>query len=279
MEKWFIIGFCAWLANLLRAGSGGGGGGGSGEKNPQAAQAMARTLEFARNHIIAISISVTLAVIFLAAILILLMWLSSRGQFMFLDCLAKNKAEVRNPWKTFKQRANSLLGFRLLMIAIGFAVMIAVGIPTGFIIIAAKSSAFSLAAAVVMIFFAILFFIIVVCFFGFVQASTLDFVVPIMYLHGINVFAAWGKFLPVLKSHFWKLILYFLFKILIVICTTAITIAIFFIGCCFCCISVILLIPYIGTVILLPFPSFVRYYSLCFLRQFGSEFDVFTAAA
>ena len=155
MEKWLIIGFCAWLANLLRAGSGGGGGGGSGEKNPQAAQAMASALEFARNHIIAISISVTLAVIFLAIILILLMWLSSRGQFMFLDCLAKNKAEVRNPWKIFKQRANSLLGFRLLMIAIGFAVMIIVGIPTGFIIIAAKSSAFSLAAAVVMIFFAI----------------------------------------------------------------------------------------------------------------------------
>ena len=43
-----------------------------------------------------------------------------------------------------------------------------------------------------------------------------------------------------------------------------------------CCIAVIpLIIPYLGTVLLLPIYVFWRCYSLYFLRQAGSELDVF----
>jgi hypothetical protein len=148
-------------------------------------------------------------------------------------------------------------------------------IPIALLAIAAKSAGFNIAISIAMIFVLVLMIITAAIFFGLVKSLTFDFVVPIMYLQKISTFAGWGKFWSLLKGHFWKIMLFLLFKLLITICIGAIVFGIVLIGCCFCCISAILFIPYIGTVILLPFPSFLRFYTLCFLRQFGSEFDVF----
>jgi hypothetical protein len=40
-----------------------------------------------------------------------------------------------------------------------------------------------------------------------------------------------------------------------------------------------MLLPYVGTVLLLPVLMFKRCYSLCFLARFGPEYDVFPPAA
>jgi len=274
MEKWFVIGFCAWLANLTRGGSGMSHF--NYDKTDHSMdEVWAKITGFASEHIVAISIAIIAGAIFLVAIFILLLWLSSRGKFMFLDCLAKNKAEAAKPWATFKKQANSFLGFQILLTVTATAVITGMGIPIALLAIAAKSAGFNIAISAAMIFVLVLMVITAALFFGLVKSLTGDFVVPIMYLQKISVFAGWGKFWPLLKLHFWKIMLFLLFKLLISMCIGAIIFGIVLIGCCFCCISAILLIPYIGTVILLPFPSFLRFYTLCFLRQFGSEFDVF----
>jgi hypothetical protein len=41
---------------------------------------------------------------------------------------------------------------------------------------------------------------------------------------------------------------------------------------CTCCIA---MIPYVGTVILLPLSVFLRAYTLCFIEQFGPEWRFF----
>ena len=43
---------------------------------------------------------------------------------------------------------------------------------------------------------------------------------------------------------------------------------------CACCLSAL---PYLGTVLLLPVPTFKRSFSLLYLRQFGPDFDLFSA--
>jgi hypothetical protein len=275
-EKWLVIGFCAWLANILR---GGFHGTNFNFHNHHPAPESARILELFHSHLIAISIISIVAAVFIIGIVILCLWLSSRGQFMFIDCLAKNKAQIIQPWQTFKRQANSLFGFRLLLMVIGFAVITAMCLPIVFFAIAAKASDVFAITAIVMIIFMVLLIILASSILGLVQALAFDFVVPIMYLQKINILAAWQRFWPMLKCHFWKIMLYMLFKLLMTLCIGAIVMFIFVLGCCCCCISVILLIPYIGTVILLPFPSFSKLYNLCFVRQFGSEFDVFSSAA
>ena len=43
-----------------------------------------------------------------------------------------------------------------------------------------------------------------------------------------------------------------------------------------CCIAgCLLVLPYLGTVLLLPVLVFRRSYSLCYLAQYGGEYDVF----
>ena len=73
-------------------------------------------------------------IIFVAAIVIpiiiiiavVLCWLRSRGQFMFVHCVAGNKAEVAVPWNKFSRHGNSLFLFRIVIGLIGF---FAIGLP------------------------------------------------------------------------------------------------------------------------------------------------------
>ena len=58
----------------------------------------------------------------------------------------------------------------------------------------------------------------------------------------------------------------------------AIVAALFFLGLitcgCACCLAAL---PYLGTVLLLPVPTFKRAFSLFYLRQFGPDFDLFVS--
>lgn len=273
-EKWMVIGFCAWLANLIREGIRGTTR--FNFRNPQATEETAKVIDFIRAHIIAISIFAGIAAIFFIALILVLLWLNSRGQFMFLDCLAKNRAKIIEPWKTFKKQANSLLGFRLIFIIVSYAAITALIAPIIFLVIAIKSAGFNILAVIALVFVLVLLAITAALFFGTIQALTFDFVVPIMYLQKIKIYSAWQKFLPILGTYFWKIMLYLLFKAVLMICIWSIIIGITFVGCCCLCgAGIILFIPYIGTVILLPLFSFVRLYTLCFLRQLGNELDVF----
>ena len=61
---------------------------------------------------------VPLAIFILSSLFILMVvfiWLNSRGKFMFLYCVALNRAEVAEPWNRFGTQANSLFWFRLAL--------------------------------------------------------------------------------------------------------------------------------------------------------------------
>src|SRR5690242_8470363 len=86
LSKWFVVGFCAWLAGLGESGGGPGGGfnSSSGHFNNQNATDQARQFcHEVRDYVIAnlawiIPVAVTLVVLLLA-ISVLIIWLSSRG--------------------------------------------------------------------------------------------------------------------------------------------------------------------------------------------------------
>jgi hypothetical protein len=121
--------------------------------------------------------------------------------------------------------------------------------------------------------FSILLFLILLIFFGLLQSFTKDFVVPIMYLGTTKCVDGWRKFLSILSVNKCKFLLYVLFQIVIGIAIGGIIFALALFTCgCACCLMVI---PYIGTVLLLPILVFSRSYSLYYLRQYGSSFDVF----
>jgi hypothetical protein len=270
LGRWFVIGFCAWLANLANPGGGGGGPNYQGGDLHEAKQFVVENMAW----LIPVVIFGALIII---GLWLVFTWLSSRGRFMFLHCVAQNKAEVRVPWHKFREHGNSLFVFRIVVGLIAFA---AFAIPIIlFVVLIASLAAGGApeAGAILGLVLAGLGFFVLAIVFWIVGRFTIDFVVPIMFLRTKKCVAAWREFLAVLTENKGRFTLYLLFRIVIGIAVTAI---IFGAGCgtC-CCVFCILAIPYIGTVLLLPILVFERSYSLFYLRQYGLQFDAFSPEA
>ena len=280
LGKWFIIGFCAWLAYLGESGGfnfqvpGGGGGHGSGGEN------FRHEFEHAKGYVLSnLDWIIPLAAFLIVVILglgLLFLWLNSRGKFMFLHCVALNKADVSKPWSQFAHEGNSLFLFRLGLGLIGWvltlslvvliAVMIFRMVQRGEPDVGGILGAVGL--GLVLVGLAIVFAII--------HKLTTDFVVPIMFLRRNRCLKAWRELWALLSANAGQFILYFLFSIVLAMAIGLMVMVVTIATCCCCC---LMLLPYVGTVLLLPVLMFKRCYSLCFLAQFGPEYDVFPPAA
>lgn len=284
LHKWLVIGFCAWLA-YLGTGGGGGGGGGSGPRytvpherhgqREQIRQEVERAREYVAENLYWIGPVAVTVVVLIVVIGLLIAWLNSRGRFMFLHCVATNRAEVKVPWHKFRRPGNSLFLFRIVLGLIG---LFTVGLPIiGIIVLGIMLAAGALAGVVsipgIIILASMLFVLGIVLFL--VRKFTYDFVVPIMFLRTGSCTAGWREFMTILSTNKARFALYLLFQILISIVIGAIIGIGFCVGLCLCCASCLLVIPYVGAVILLPLSVFTRSYSLYYLQQFGPQFDVF----
>lgn len=275
LGKWFVIGFCAWLAYL---GEGGGpnfnfGGqqryGSSGESFHNAKEVVIENLFW----IVPVAITVTVLII---AIGFAITWLRSRGRFMFLHCVALNKAEVVAPWHKFKKQGNSLFLFSIVVWLIGSAVimlLIAVLVVIGILMFAGTGGPNPL-GIIFLVLLAICLIIPTAIVFALIGKFTRDFVVPIMFLREGTCMTAWREFWPLLTANKGRFTIYILFQIVIALAVGIIVMACICITCC--CLGCILAIPYIGTVLMLPVLVFHRSYSLLYLRQYGPGFDVFS---
>jgi hypothetical protein len=273
-RKWFVLGFCAWLANL---GEGGGanfnpGGGGRGGRSGGGPGPFDPVLEWIREHVGLVILVAVVAFLVILAVSLVVMWLSSRGKFMFLDGVVRNRGAVVEPWHRFRTPGNSLFGFRVVFGLAALAVVLLIA-GAGLAIawpdvqaerFGAMAVAGILAGALLMMpFIAVL---------GIVFLLLEDFVVPVMYLRGVRTLAAWGiLWREVLPGHVGKIVLFYLMRIVLGFGIAVVAI----VATCFtCCLTII---PYLGTVILLPIFVFMRSYSVYFLQQFGPGWQFFPA--
>lgn len=277
LGKWFVIGFCAWLALLGQQG-GGGGGGNFGSHDGPTRESLREGFNRAKDYVAenAIWLIPLVIVVFLVVIGLVLLfnWLSSRGKFMFLHCVALNKAEVVVPWNQFVREANSLFWFRLglgLLSMIVFLPLVALMvIPVVGMVKAGAANAAAIAISSVslllVIALGITFFVI--------RKLTMDFVVPIMFLRRKKCLESWRELRSLFAGNVGNFILYFLFQILL---TLVIGMMLLLVVIATCCIAgCFMALPYLGTVLLLPVHVFNRAYSLYYLAQFGPEFNVFS---
>lgn len=275
LGKWFVIGFCAWLACL---GSGGGGGPSGPNFNffrigHGPGQVFHESKEYIALNLAWIIPVILVAITLVIALWLVITWLNSRGKFMFLHCVALNKAEIKVPWRKFQKHGDSLFLFRIALALIYLAALILPITIAIFVIVALARTDARIGFILGLIAIGLVVFLISIVF-GIVKNFVMDFVVPIMFLRTSSSKAAWQEFLALLSANKGRFALYILFQIVI---GMAIGTIIFAAVCItLCCLACFMSIPYIGTVILLPVLVFERAYSLCYLRQFGPEFDVFS---
>jgi hypothetical protein len=274
IEKWLVLGFAAFLSEYFSGTQTGQYSWKTG-RGEHPFHVLHRIRDFLREPFWAAIVLWLIAAAVVVAILII--WINSRGKFIFLENVAHERAGIVEPWKRFKRLGNSLFGWSLLYGLLAGTLMIAMSIPLlGTIIAAVRSEEFRLPALGLVVLWVpviALAAIAIAYFYLFLHS----FVVPIMYRHDLTVPAAWARFTPLLSAHPGSFILYGLFVFVLAI---ALGIACMTLGFATCCVGFILLaLPYVGAVIMLPAEIVFRGLGPEFLSQFGAEWNVFPAAA
>jgi hypothetical protein len=280
LAKWVTIGFCAWLAGLGESGGGGsfhGGNGGSHGGNGHPAEEFRHFYQQATDYVMANLFWIVPVAIFLmlvvVAVWLLVLWLSSRGKFMFLHCVALDRAEVAEAWCKFAGAANSLFRFRIVLSLIGMVLTLPLLVLIVLAILRMVLRGEPDVAGIMMAIGLGLAFVLVAVVFAIIRKFMVDFVVPIMFLRGGNCLAAWREFGALLSANAGEFTLYILFQIVL---SMAIGMIVLFAVLLTCCIAgCLMLLPFLGTVLLLPVLVFKRAYPLYYLAQYGPEYDVF----
>ncbi len=268
--KWFCLGFSAWLASFLD-GTGSSGSYQSGSPSQSEATEM---LNWATSLGLNIWILIILGFFLVIALLsLLLIWLGARGQFMFLDNVIRDRAEIAAPWRAFRVPGNSLFRFYLVICLGAFALMV------GFLIFAlvfcwsdltaVRMRPFSayipllLALAVMVILWVPL--ILVMFFYR-------EFGVPVMYASGCGAGEAARRVWVLATERPADFLIYLLIRMVM---GFAFLLIAMILGCLTCCLG---FLPYLSTVLTLPLRVFRISYTLDCLAQFGPEFDLWKMA-
>ncbi len=267
-EKWFTLGFCAFLAQLGSPGGFNSFQNFGGRNN--VGDSLKSALEPVREWILA-HLALVIAGLVLAILLgLVLGWLKARGQFMLLDGVAHNRGEIAKPWTEYAPEGNSLFGFNILF---GVVVLLGIASIAGFAFTLAlpdiRAEEFGRPAITALLVGLplLLAFLLAAAVVG---VLLLDFVVPAMYLRRQGTLEAWGTVRrEVFAGRTGTIVLYLLMKLVLGFAIGIVA----FLGICLTCCCAIL--PYIGTVILLPLFVFHRSYSLCFLEQLGAGWRFF----
>lgn len=277
LERWLIFGFCAWLAMLGQSGGGGGNYNFGGRQAQNAREGLREAWEFiGANLYWIVPLVIGLALVGVA-IWVVLTWLSSRGQFMFLHGVATNRAEVRVPLRRYAAHGNSLFRFRLVLGLLSFLLILPAvlgGLGLIFLMVLRDGPTVGLVSGTLLAFLAAIALGVL---FSVIGKFTLDFVVPVMALRTARCRTAWGELLGLLRVYPATFLVYLLFQIVLAVAVGILVIAVVLLTCC--CAGCLLAIPYVGTVLLLPILVFDRAYSLYYLAQFGPEYEVIEAGS
>jgi hypothetical protein len=277
LHKWFIVGFSAFLAGLADGHQGSTGSRGHWDTNFRDILAFPhKAWVWLANHPWWLA-----AIAFLAFLVLLLgivvLWLSSRGQFMFLDNVIHNKAEIAKPWKEYRKEGDSLFLWRLVfhLACLAAFVMFTVLFFTTASRIYEATRFVPVPVSWILGMGALFLVMIVVT--GAIATFLKDFVVPIMAKNRVPATKGWAIFLPLFRQHALSFVLYGLIIFALMI---AFIILVVIAGLVTCCIGwFLLVIPYIGTVVTLPFWYGLRAFSVEFLAQFGPAYELFPPPA
>lgn len=274
LGRWFVLGFTAWLAGLIE--SGGSVGGNlryvvDYDEELGFEEWPRNTWEGFEDLLVEAWVAglVAIVLIGLVALGLVLLWIGSRGQFMFLDNLVHSRTEVTRPWREFADQGNSLFLWQvvytiLVLIVLGCLALVGI-LGIGWL------TALEFPAALAVPFFVlggIVGFVLVVALI-YVEFFLYHAVAPIMYLRRCSTSEAWRVFGAAFREHPGSFIAFGLLHLGV---SLAGGIFFFAAGVLTCCVGLVLMaIPFIGTVLTLPLPALLRYLDLEFLGQLGPD--------
>ena len=210
--KWFTIGFCAWLAHLGQQGFRGNFGGGGRGGDVKAQEWLRRAHEYVIANLYWIVPVAIGGVVLLLALWVLILWVSSRGKFMFLHCVVRNASEVVAPWHRFAREGATLFWFRLVLGLAQLVVVVPLLVVIGVVVWRMVKRGGPSAVGITGIIGSGLLLLLICLVVWLIARLTNDFIVPILFLRGGSCLDAWGVLRQLLAANPGEFVLYFLFK-------------------------------------------------------------------
>jgi|KBSSwiStaDraftv2_1062776.scaffolds.fasta_scaffold08068_7 hypothetical protein len=280
-NTWFVVGFASWIAGW---GAGNGysfrlpGGRPSGRdaahdgviESVFAAMADLWADPFLRTVLI-------VTMIVAVPLGLLIMWINSRAEFVFLDAVLHRRRAIAKPWREWAREGNSLFVWRLVFSLCLFAIFLIVAGGSLFVATGGRipHAVRDVPWVWLLVGFSVVWLPVAVASL-YVHTFLRHFIVPIMYRDHVTTSQAWRTFRPMLEARFVELVLYGLFLVgLHILLFLALIPAI----CVTCCLlGCLMIIPYIGAVVWLPVSYSLRAFGPEFLAQFGPQWSVWPQA-
>ena len=270
-ERWLALGFVAFLDQCGRGrvsgfqapttpgGSGGTSGGGGGPD-------LSRVTEWLGSHVGLVMVIAAIVLALIVALTALVLWINSRGIFMYLDNVATGRADVVRPWGEHAERANSLFAWRFVIGIAVLVVLIVLAGLAGLLVFGYSKGRIGGGVALALGLLGLLpILLVLVLAAGLVSMALRDFVAPLQWRLGVSCGdagrVAWG----LVRGHPGSFAVYVGLKIAFGIVAAIVALAA---GCMTCCCG---FLPVVAQTILQPLLYFERAWSLAFLRQLGHD--------
>jgi hypothetical protein len=271
-DRWLALGFVAFLDQCGRSQAGfsarlpvglpdhGGGGGGGG-----AGPALSEAAAWLAAHVMLVMAIAAVALVVVLCVTALVLWINSRGVFMYLDDVATGRADVSRPWREHAAKADSYFAwsFGLTLGALTGGIVLLV---TGALVVfgMARGQGGVGAGVVALVVLGGLFLIFVL---AAVLASLAlrDFVAPIQMRTGLSCGAAIGLFLGLLRAQPGAFVVYVILKVVFALFLAFVLMVA---ACVTCCCA---LVPVVTQTLLQPAFYFERAWSLFLLRPLGYD--------
>jgi hypothetical protein len=282
--KWLTLGFLAFLDQCGRTLSGGGpqgrkgvnvpswpgshGGGGGEHDFHQIAEAARTASTWLSDHALVVALGAAAAIVAVAAVLALVLWINARGTFMYLDNVASGRADVARPWREHAGAAWSYFGWRfalsfgafvVFLMVIGIVLASVVGFLTGRF--DSPAGGLALLALVPMVVVLILSAPLL----ALAHVALRDFVAPLQMATGLSCGAAARLLESLVTEHPGAFLVYILLKLVLVVVTG---LAVFVGGCLTCCVA---FLPVVKQTVFQPLYYFERSWPLYLLRRLGHD--------
>lgn len=262
-KKWLVMGFAAFLAAL---GEGAGGGNLGRLADLQERQEVT---DFIRDNLTWILTVAGGVLVVAAALGVAILWVSSRGWFVFLDNVVKDRAAIAEPWRRYAELARSLFWFRLVLSLVAFLVVAAAmggGLALAWEDLQAETFG---SGAVVGLAVVVGLILPVAILAGGILWLLRGFAVPVMYQRGLSASAALGVvWRELVRPHLGSLLVFGLLEAGLGLAAAVVMVGL---TCATCCVAGL---PYVSSVVFLPLAVFFRCLSLYFLAQLGPDWQI-----
>lgn len=267
-ERWLALGFVAFLDQCGRGGGhtfnvpSPGGGAGPRGGGPD----FGRATDWMGSHVGLVIVIAALVLTLMVVVTALVLWVNSRGIFMYLDDVASGRADVKRPWREHAERAQSLFAWRFVLgIATLLAAVLLLGLA-GLLALAYAKARLPAGVALALGLLVLLpVFLVVLVAASLVSLGLRDFVAPLQWQLGVSCGPAARVFWGLVRAHPGPFALYVGLKIAFGVAAAIVALAA---GCLTCCCG---FLPVVSQTLLQPLFYFERSWSLVFLRQLGHD--------